>query len=230
MVLVLFLPLVVILACKKTEAPDALDKDTSYAFGMLMANQMSGQMGLTELHFDYQAFMEGFRDFNEANETRLTQEQAIEKINAVFVKLQSENEEKMRIEGEKNLVEGTAYLAENGARAGVITTASGLQYEVLTQGSGKKPVSADMVRVHYEGTLIDGTVFDSSYTRGEPVEFPLDMVIRGWTEGLQLMNEGSTFRFVIPSDLAYGPGGPGLIPPNATLIFKVELISIIDRK
>jgi FKBP-type peptidyl-prolyl cis-trans isomerase len=215
----LFLCGILLGACKKDNTTDeVLDADTSYAFGMILASQV----GLNDLSFDYEAFKKGFMDSNEAKETRLTQEQAMEKINAVFFKQQSEMEEKMRLEGDK-------YLEENAARPGVTTTASGLQYEVLTQGSGKKPAATDVVRVNYEGTLLDGTVFDSSYARGEPVEFPLDRVIRGWTEGVQLMNEGSTFRFVIPSDLAYGPGGGGPIPPNATLIFKVELISILDR-
>ena len=213
----------VLLACKKPVAEDTLDKDTSYAFGMLIANQM----GTTELRFDYQAFMEGFRDFNEAKETRLTQEQAIEKINEVFNRLQARNEEERWLEGEKNREEGEAFMADNRNQSGVITTPSGLQYNVITQGSGEKPGADDYVRVHYEGSLINGEVFDSSYMRGEPAEFILNQVIPGWTEGVQLMNEGSIFRFVIPSDLAYGPNGGGPIPPNATLIFTVELLSVI---
>jgi FKBP-type peptidyl-prolyl cis-trans isomerase len=204
-------------------AEGALDKDTSYAFGMFVANQI----GFSEFSFDYGAFMEGFRDYNEDRETRLTPEEAMEKINAAVTQLRAQEEERMRLEGETNLEEGEVFMAENGARSGVITTASGLQYEVLSQGSGARPGPRDVVRVNYEGTLIDGTVFDSSYERGEPIEFPLDGVIPGWTEGVQLMNVGSTFRFVIPSDLAYGSRGTGGIPPNSTLIFKVELLSII---
>lgn len=214
-------------ACKKDKpAEDALDKDTSYAFGMLMASQMTGPMGIAELKFNYEAFMEGFKAFYEAAETRLSIEQAGEKIDAAINRLQAQSEEKMKAEGEKNMAEGEAYLAQNRNRAGVTVTASGLQYEVITQGSGARPSATDEVRVHYEGTLIDGTVFDSSYARNEPVEFPLNRVIPGWTEGVQLMNAGSTYRFVIPSNLAYGPSGAGgSIPPNATLIFKVELLS-----
>ena len=225
---VLSLSLVLFGACNKSEKPaaDALDSDTSYAFGMYMAAQLGGQ-GLVNLHFDYDAFKEGFKALNEASETRLTPESAMEKINAAVVALRSRNEEQMWIEGQKNLEEGEAYLAQNSTRGGVVVTPSGLQYEVLVQGSGAKPAATDMVRVHYEGTLIDGTVFDSSYERGSPLEFNLDGVIPGWTEGVQLMNEGSTFRFVIPSDLAYGQNGAGSIPPNAVLVFKVELISII---
>ena len=225
-VLVLLLTLAFISACKKQEHPDAQDSDTSYAFGMLMANQMNGQMGLRGLHFNYEAFMEGFRDFNEANETRLTQEQAVEKINMAVTQLQAKNDEKLWLEGDKNREEGEAFMAANGSRSGVVTTASGLQYEVISQGSGAKPGPNDMVRVHYEGSLISGEVFESSFD-SEPVEFSLQSVIQGWTEGLQLMNEGSTYIFVMPSDLAYGAGGTGPIPPGATLIFKVELLAVL---
>jgi len=215
-------------ACKKGDKPaeDALDSDSSYAFGMLMASQMKGGMGVDDLKFDYDAFKEGFKAFNEAKETRLSIEQAGNKIDEVMNRIQAKNDEKTWLEGEKNRTEGEAYLAENRNKPGVITTASGLQYEVIVQGNGAKPAATDEVRVHYEGSLLDGTVFDSSYSRGEPIEFPLNMVIPGWTEGVQLMNTGSTYRFVIPSDLAYGPSGAGgAIPPNATLIFKVELLS-----
>lgn len=128
---------------------------------------------------------------------------------------------------DKNLKEGQDFLAENGKKAGVTTTASGLQYEVLKQGDGPQPTAADKVTVHYRGTLLDGTEFDSSYKRGQTATFPLKGVIRGWTEGLQLMKTGSTFRFFIPPDLGYGSYGAGrMIGPNATLIFDVELISI----
>ena len=228
-VLLIFLCATPFLACQQGEkpGPDAMDKDTSYAFGMYMANFMGGQMGLQDARFDYNAFMEGFKAFLEAKETRLTPEQAMEKINTAFVQLQAQSSEKMQIEGEKNQKEGEAFLEENGRRSGVTTTASGLQYEVVSEGSGEKPAYTDTVRVHYEGTFLDGTVFDSSYARGEPAEFPVANVIPGWAEGVQLMNEGSTYRFAIPSDLAYGPGGAQAIPPNATLIFLVELLNIV---
>ncbi|MBK8020620.1 MAG: FKBP-type peptidyl-prolyl cis-trans isomerase [Chloroflexi bacterium] len=122
----------------------------------------------------------------------------------------------------------TQFLAENAKKEGVVTTASGLQYKVLTQGEGKRPASANAeVEVHYEGRLINGTVFDSSYQRGEPITFFLNQVISGWTEGVQLMPVGSTYELYIPSDLGYGPrGAAGVIPPNATLIFKVELLNV----
>lgn len=130
--------------------------------------------------------------------------------------------------GDDNLQEGIAFLAENGSREGVIQLSSGLQYEILQQGSGRKPGLRDKVRCHYHGTLIDGTVFDSSVQRGRPAEFPVSGVIQGWVEALQLMQEGSKYRLFIPPDLAYGTrGAGGSIGPNATLIFDVELMEII---
>jgi len=132
---------------------------------------------------------------------------------------------------ENNVAAGEVFLTKNGKKSGVTTTASGLQYEVITQGSGDKPISTDKVTVHYKGTLIDGTEFDSSYSRGEPVTFPLNGVIKGWTEGVQLMAVGSKFKFVLPSDLAYGERGAGAkIGPNSVLVFEVELLGIGDVK
>jgi len=224
--LVLLLCMSFFLACNRREspAPGALDRETSYAFGMLVASQM----GFSGISFDYYAFMEGFRDFNEARETRLTQDAAMERIMAALTRMEEEGNEERMAAAQRNLEEGEAYMALNAQRPGVTTTASGLQYEVIVQGTGENPGPMDTVRVHYEGTLLDGTVFDSSFQRGTPIEFPLGAVIPGWVEGLQLMNVGSTFRLVIPSHLAYGPHGMGTtIPPNATLIFRVELIDII---
>ncbi len=127
-----------------------------------------------------------------------------------------------------NIAAGAEFLKQNAAKAGVNSTPSGLQYEVLAEGAGRKPAAADQVRVHYVGTLLDGTVFDSSVARGEPAEFGLDQVIAGWTEGLQLMNKGAKYRFTIPADLAYGERGAGnVIGPHATLIFDVELLEIL---
>ena len=130
--------------------------------------------------------------------------------------------------GKKALEEGRVFLQNNAGKPGVITTKSGLQYEVLNPGTGKKPKATDKVRCHYEGTLIDGTVFDSSYQRNEPAVFGLNQVIPGWTEGVQLMSEGAKYRFYIPYLLAYGESGAGgMIPPYATLIFDVELIEVL---
>ncbi|MGJ0490405.1 FKBP-type peptidyl-prolyl cis-trans isomerase [Methylobacter sp.] len=128
---------------------------------------------------------------------------------------------------EENKAAGEAFLAENAKKPNIITTASGLQYEILKKGEGATPSATDNVTVHYKGTTIDGNEFDSSYSRGEPATFPLNRVIPGWTEGVQLMQEGAKYRFYIPSDLAYGAHGAGrLIGPNSTLIFDVELINI----
>jgi FKBP-type peptidyl-prolyl cis-trans isomerase len=126
------------------------------------------------------------------------------------------------------LEKGKAFLLENGKREGITTTASGLQYEVLREGNGSSPKATDTVLVHYEGTLINGTVFDSSYKRNEPIDFPLNQVIKGWTEGVQLMKEGAKYRFYLPSELAYGSGGAGRdIGPNEALIFDVELLEVL---
>ncbi|MCL2381025.1 MAG: FKBP-type peptidyl-prolyl cis-trans isomerase [Treponema sp.] len=229
--LVLLLCAALFSACNTRErpSPDALDRDTSYAFGMWVA----AQTGFSGISFDYYAFMEGFRDFNEARETRLTMEEMMERIMAAVMAMDAEgaqDDEELWLLSQRNLEEGEAYMAANAQRPGVVTTASGLQYEVIAEGTGERPGVHDTVLVHYEGTFLDGTVFDSSFQRGQPIDFPLGMVIAGWVEGLQLMNVGSTYRFVIPAHLAYGPGGaggPGGIPPNATLIFTVELLDII---
>jgi FKBP-type peptidyl-prolyl cis-trans isomerase len=197
-------------------ADGALDKDTSYALGMYFASQFP----LPGVHYDYQSFAEGFKAFTEAEETRFSMEEAVGKINAGLAKYFGE-------QAETNIAEGEAFLLENGGKGGVVTTSSGLQYEVLTEGSGPKPGPADTVRVNYEGTLLNGTVFDSSYARGSPAEFSLSGVIRGWTEGIQLMSEGSEYRFFIPAELAYGEAGNQGIPPNSVLIFRVELLSVL---
>jgi FKBP-type peptidyl-prolyl cis-trans isomerase len=208
-------------------ADGALDKDTSYAVGMYIASQYL----LPDVHYDYQAFAEGFKAVTEAEETRFSMEEAREKVNAGLTpyisRYNEEQAELGRQEAEANLAEGEAFLLENSGKGGVVTTSSGLQYEVLTKGNGLKPGPADKVRVNYEGTFLDGTVFDSSYQRGSPVEFPLNEVISGWTEGLQLMSEGSEYRFFIPANLAYGEMGNQAIPPNSALIFRVELLSVI---
>jgi FKBP-type peptidyl-prolyl cis-trans isomerase len=147
-------------------------------------------------------------------------------LNRLTSSISAQEAMKAEEESMKNLEEGIAFLEENGKRAEVITTESGLQYEIIEQGDGPMPTESSSVAVFYEGTLIDGSVFDSSYETGDTVRFPLSGVIRGWTEGLQLMPVGSTYKFYLPSNLAYGPQGTGPIPPNATLIFKVELLDI----
>jgi FKBP-type peptidyl-prolyl cis-trans isomerase FkpA len=199
------------------------DKDTSYALGMYFATQF-----VPNAHYDYQSFMEGFRAYNEALETRFSLDEAIMKIQAAFELIAAMEESRYQAESSSNREEGLAFLNENSKRAGVTTLASGLQYEVLREGRGEKPAATDMVQVHYEGTLINGTVFDSSYERNVPAEFPLYAVIQGWTEGLQLMSVGSMYRFFIPSDLGYGSSPVGIIPGSSVLIFRVELLAILE--
>jgi FKBP-type peptidyl-prolyl cis-trans isomerase len=145
-----------------------------------------------------------------------------------MMKLQEKKMAEERAKGEENRMAGEKWLAENGKREGVVTTPSGLQYEVVTLGTGPKPAATDKVKVHYTGTLIDGSKFDSSVDRGEPATFGVNQVIPGWVEGIQLMPTGSKFKFFIPSDLGYGPTGAGdKIPGNSTLIFDVELLEIV---
>ena len=156
----------------------------------------------------------------------MTPEEAATVRKEYVEKRQTEQLQVSEAAGADNLVEGQKFLAENKIKEGVQTTESGLQYKVLTMGEGAKPVASNTVKVHYKGTLLDGTEFDSSYARNEPISFGLDRVIAGWTEGVQLMPIGSKFIFYIAPDLAYGAGGGGPIPPNSTLIFEVELLDI----
>jgi FKBP-type peptidyl-prolyl cis-trans isomerase len=196
----------------------AIDADTSYSFGMMLALEIG--LNQVKLDYNYDEFLKGFKDVVEGNPARISQEEALGKIQTAF----SAAVDRLK---EENIRKEEEYLAKNGAKKGVITTESKLQYEVITEGTGPQPSANDTVEVHYEGTLLDGTVFDSSYERGEPIKFSLDQVIRGWAEGIPLMKTGSTYRFVIPAALAYGEQGNTSIPPNSTLIFKVELLSIV---
>ena len=183
-------------------------------------------MGANDLNVD--DFAQSIKDMLAGNELKVSHREAQEIVQEYFAK----KEEKMNAEraekGKAAKAEGEKYLTENAKKEGVITTESGLQYQVLKEGNGKKPSAKDSVKCHYEGFLIDGTVFDSSVQRGEPATFGLQQVIAGWTEGLQLMQEGAKYRFFIPYRLAYGEGGAGaMIPPFATLIFDVELLEVV---
>jgi FKBP-type peptidyl-prolyl cis-trans isomerase FkpA len=196
------------------------DGDTSYAFGLFMGMNLK-ESGFV-YDFNYTEVAQGFQDAFEGKDTRLSQEEAYIAVQIAFAQFQ----DKLAAD---NKVKETVFMTDNGKRNGVVTTASGLQYEVITEGGGPRPVASSIVRVNYEGTLIDGTVFDSSYARGEPAEFPLAGVIPGWTEGIQLMPVGSTYKLYIPSELAYGTESPGNpIGPNSVLIFKVELLEILE--
>jgi FKBP-type peptidyl-prolyl cis-trans isomerase len=193
--------------------------DTSYAFGMVLGRDLK-QLGL---EFSYPDFTEGFRSALEGAEPRYSFDEALEMVRAAFteaaIRQAAENKEREAL-----------FLKENGEREGVETTASGLQYEVLKGGEGQKPGPQALVQVNYEGKLSDGTVFDSTWERGEPARIPLNRVIPGWAEGIQLMGVGDSYLLFIPSVLAYGEEGAGeVIPPNALLIFRVDLIEILDE-
>lgn len=194
--------------------PTKMDS-TFYALGILMHGNLSGQFG--ELNIDDLA--KGLKDA-QAGTATMSPEEANEKIQVFLQKKQESAGAEARKAGED-------FLAENAKRPEVKVTDSGLQYEVLKEGTGASPTATETVEVHYHGTLIDGTVFDSSVERGQTIEFPLNRVIPGWTEGVQLMKEGAKYRFFIPFDLAYGPRGSApKIPPYAALIFDVELFKV----
>jgi len=206
-----------------------LDNDKaklSYAIGM----DIGASLQSLTAEFDRPALIAAINDRLDGKELKLKDEEA-GTVKQAFFKQQAEKRvTEQKALAEKNKAEGETFMAENAKKAGVTVTDSGLQYEVLTAAEGTKPSVTDSVKVHYRGTLLDGTEFDSSYKRGEPITFPLDGVIRGWTEGVQLMNVGSKFKFYIPSDLAYGERGAGsTIAPNSTLIFEVELLGIEDQ-
>lgn len=189
----------------------------SYALGLSMGQNLMGS-GVTSLN--YQDLAQGIEDVLTKQQPKITYQEAQQVLGQFFQELEAKIAGAAKADGEK-------FLAENKKREGVQVTASGLQYEVLEATIGQKPKATDTVKVHYEGTLIDGTVFDSSYRRGESISFPLNGVIKGWTEGLQLMSIGSKYKFFIPYQLAYGERGAGQqIPPYAALIFTVELLGI----
>jgi FKBP-type peptidyl-prolyl cis-trans isomerase len=188
----------------------------SYGLGMVIGERVLKQYESV----DYDLLVEGMKAQHQSQATLITMEDA----GAV---LAAHAEQQFEVQTEANKMKGAAYLAENAKKEGVTITESGLQYSVITQGDGAKPAATDQVTVHYRGTLIDGTEFDSSYSRGEPASFGLNQVIPGWTEGVQLMNVGSKYLFVVPYELGYGErGAGGAIGPFETLIFEVELIEI----
>lgn len=189
----------------------------------------TGKVNASHLpNLDLSAFVNGFRDAYGQAGGKLSEEEMKQTLDNFKQRMMLEAQEQYNKQAQENRAKGEQLLQENAKKPGVKTTASGLQYEVLSEGTGAKPKASDMVKVHYHGTLADGSVFDSSVQRGEPATFQLDGVIPGWTEGVQLMKVGSKYKFTIPPALAYGeqgtPGGP--IPPNAVLVFEVELLAI----
>jgi FKBP-type peptidyl-prolyl cis-trans isomerase len=232
--LVKILPLTALLAlsacdseAKKEVSLDTQEQKISYLMGLDSGkNILSMDMG-----FDQDAFLSG-QDAGLTDAQPSLSEEQIDEAVAIFrdqmmakeQTMQKEQEGMVALQSDTNAIEGAEFLALNGAKEGVTTTASGLQYRVLTAGTGSTPTAESTVEVHYAGRLLDGTEFDSSIKRGVPTQFGVTQVIAGWTEGLQLMTEGSKWEFYIPADLAYGPGGTGPIGPNATLIFEVELL------
>ena len=199
-----------------------MDK-VSYALGIGIGRQLS-QMGAADLNID--DFAQAIKDVI-AGDLKLGNAEAQQIVQEFFAKQEEKQKAEAAEKGKAAKQEGEKFLAENGKKEGVITTASGLQYQVLREGNGQSPKATDTVECHYEGTLIDGTKFDSSYDRGQTATFPLNQVIAGWTEGLQLMKEGGKYRFFIPYELGYGERGAGAsIPPFSTLVFDVELVSV----
>lgn len=199
----------------------------SYALGLSMGNNFKSS-GIESLDVD--DFAAGVAAVFNGATPQMTYEEAKAEIRDFFMALEAKQNEVAKKMGEVNKAAGEAFLSENGKRAEIKTTSSGLQYEVLNERNGAKPVATDTVVVHYTGKLIDGTIFDSSVERGEPATFGVTQVIPGWVEALQLMSVGSKWRLFIPANLAYGPNGAGnLIGPNATLIFDVELLSIVGK-
>lgn len=190
----------------------------SYSIGLGIGQNLSS-MGIANLSVD--DFAQAIKDVLEGNQTAISHQEAREIVNKYFEELEA----KM---GAAAIEQGKAFLEGNKKRAGVVTLPSGLQYEIIKEGTGKKPQATDQVKCHYEGTLIDGTLFDSSVQRGEPTVFGVSQVIPGWVEALQLMPEGSKWKLYIPSELGYGARGAGeMIPPHSTLVFEVELLEVL---
>ncbi|TFG89691.1 MAG: FKBP-type peptidyl-prolyl cis-trans isomerase [Gemmatimonadales bacterium] len=211
--------------CTAEEAVVKLDdakQRISYTIGLNIGKDFKAQ----GVEIDTTALMAGVRDGIAGSAPRLTEEQMKAEIQSFREGMVSKQEAKQKALGEKNKKDGAEFLAKNAKTEGVKVTASGLQYKVLKEGTGPIPTKESIVKVHYRGTLIDGTVFDSSYDRNEPLTLPVGGVIPGWTEALALMKEGSKWQLYIPADLAYGEeGAPPVIGPNATLLFEVELLS-----
>lgn len=216
----------------KAPALETEAQKQAYALGAGMGTYAARNLEMRQeygIEFDKALLIKGFNDGLEGK-AELTMEEMQNLTRVAETQLREKQQAKSDEAAQANKQQGVDYLAENAKKEGVIVTESGLQYEVLTEGEGAKPKATDTVKVHYKGTLLDGTEFDSSYSRGEPAVFPLNRVISGWTEGVQLMNTGSKYRFHIPSELAYGERATGSITPNSTLIFEVELLEVVSAE
>ena len=210
----------------KAEDLKSFEQRASYALGLEIGSNLKD----LPVEIEMEIFMQGLLDRMQGRDELMTSAEAAELKREIVAEVRKVRKARRREKAEANRKKGETFLAENAKKKGVKVTKSGLQYLVLKEGSGPKPSADDTVKVHYKGTLIDGTEFDSSYKRGRPATFPLRGVIRGWTEGLQLMPVGSTYRFFIPSNLAYGDRGSGArIGPGETLIFDVELLEIVKK-
>lgn len=207
---------------KKTELKN--DKDSvSYSIGLDIGNTFARQ----GIEVEPDAFVQGLKDAADTSGKRLMTDEQVRATLIVYQqKMMEKAQQKMQEQSGKAKEEGEKFLAENKTKPGVVTTASGLQYKVITMGKGKKPKASNEVTVHYRGTLLNGTEFDNSYKRGEPVTFPVGGVIAGWTEVLQLMPVGSKWQVFVPANLGYGDRAAGPIPPGSTLVFDVELLAI----
>jgi len=208
---------------EKTELKTQKQK-LSYSLGMNMGSSLKQNA----IEVDLETLMKGIKDTLTNGTMLMTDQESKDTIMALQKELQTKQQEQVKAAGEKNKKEGAVFLASNKSKEGVVTLPSGLQYKIISAGTGSSPKASDTVTVNYRGTLIDGTEFDSSYKRGQPATFPVNGVIKGWTEALQLMKEGSKWQLFIPGDLAYGERGTqgGPIGANAVLIFDVELVSI----
>jgi FKBP-type peptidyl-prolyl cis-trans isomerase len=207
-----------------------LQEKKSYLVGLTMGGNIRNQFKQMDIKLVVEFVIRGFADSMREKKPLLTSAEVGLLNKAILQDIENKNKEKMNKIGQKHLKEGTAYLEANAKRKEVKTTESGLQYEVLKEGTGPKPKPTDKVQVHYKGTFIDGRVFDSSLKRGKPYETYFRNIIKGWIEGIQLMNVGAKYRFVIPYTLAYGPKGYRSIPPNCVLIFEIELLDIVTPK
>ncbi|MAY38152.1 MULTISPECIES: FKBP-type peptidyl-prolyl cis-trans isomerase [Spongiibacter] len=214
-----------LVACGGKSAEPSLDSEiakVSYGIGANIGSRFG-----EDLPLDVDAFSAGVRDALSGGELKMSDEEIMSTLQAYQQKQMAERQEEAQAVADTNKEAADAFFAENAGKEGVVTTESGLQYTVVEEGDGASPTAEDVVEVHYEGTLLDGSVFDSSYQRGETVSFPVNGVIPGWTEALQLMKVGAKWKLYIPSELAYGAGGAGqMIGPNAALVFDVELIGI----